>query len=254
VITRRILPVPLREWFEAKWKGSRHTPIGEIRSGNLRRLTPFSREFGYDRGLPIDRYYIERFLAKNAADIRGQVLEVADNAYTLRFGGNRVTKSDVLHVREGNSQTTIVGDLTHDDDIPSDSFDCVILTQTLQFIYDVRAALRSVRRILKPGGVVLATVPGISPVSRYDMDRWGVFWTFTTQSARRLFEEVFPQEQVQIAAYGNVLTAASFLYGMAAEELRQKDLEHFDPDYELTITVRAVRPANDALSTVQRCA
>jgi glycosyltransferase involved in cell wall biosynthesis len=245
VIAQRILPLPLCDWLATKWKGTRHKAIG-VRFGNLRRLTPFSREFGYDRGLPIDRYYIERFLAKNASDIKGQVLEVADNAYTLRFGGNRVTKSEVLHVREGNSQATIVGDLTRDHDIPSNSFDCVILTQTLQFIYDVRAALRNVKRILKPGGVVLATIPGISPVSRYDMERWGVFWTFTTQSARRLFEEVFPQEQLQIVAYGNVLTAASFLYGMATEELRQEELEHFDPDYELTITVRAVRPANDA--------
>jgi glycosyltransferase involved in cell wall biosynthesis len=246
-IARRILPLPVRHWLGAKWKGTRHKPIGRVRFGNLRRLTPFSREFGYDRGLPIDRYYIERFLAKNASDIRGQVLEVADNAYTLRFGGNRVSKSDVLHVTQGNSQATIVNDLTRADDIPSDSFDCVILTQTLQFIYDVRAALRTIKRILKPGGVVLATLPGISPVSRYDMERWGLFWAFTTQSARRLFEEVFPQHHVQITAYGNVLTAASFLYGMATEELRQEELEHFDPDYELTITVRAVRPANDVL-------
>jgi len=243
---RSILPLPLRRWLGTKWKGTRYTPVGKVRFGDLRRLTPFSREFGYDRGLPIDRYYIERFLATNASDIRGQVLEVADNAYTLRFGGNRVSKSHVLHMREGNSRATIVGDLTGYNDIPSDSFDCVILTQTLQFIYDVRAALRTVKRILKPGGVVLATVPGISPIIRYDMETLGL-WTFTTQSARRLFEEAFPQDHVQITAYGNVFTVASFLYGMATEELRQQELEHVDPDYELIITVRAVRPANDAL-------
>jgi len=91
---------------------------------------------------------------------------------------------------------------------------------------------------------MLATMPGISPISRYDMERWGHFWAFTTQSARRLFAEVFPQDHVQIRAYGNVLTAASFLYGMATEELRKEELDHFDPDYELIIAVRAVKPAN----------
>jgi len=247
VIARRTLPLPIRQWLWTKWKGVDYTPpVGWVRFGNLRRLTPFSREFGYDRGLPIDRYYIERFLAKNASDIRGQVLEVGDNAYTLRFAANRVTKSDVLHVTKGNSQATIVGDLTRADDIPSDSFDCVILTQTLQFISDAPAALRTVERILKPGGIVLATFSGISPISRYDLEHWGHCAAFTSLSTRRLFEEVFPQDHVQITAYGNVLTAASFLYGMATEELRKEELDHLDPDYELMIAVRAVKPANEA--------
>ena len=47
-----------------------------------------SRDFGFDRGTPIDRYYIESFLSTHASDIRGHVLEVADNTYTRRFGGD----------------------------------------------------------------------------------------------------------------------------------------------------------------------
>ena len=245
VIAERTLTLPGFHWLRAKWKRRGYaTPAGWVRFGSLRRVTPLSREFGYDRGLPIDRYYIERFLAKNASDIRGYVMEIADNTYTLRFGGDRVTRSDVLHVEAGHLNATIVGDLTCADHIPSRNFDCVILTQTLQFIHDVPGVLRTVQRILKPGGVVLVTMPGISPISRYDMERWGHFWAFTTQSARRLFEGVFPQDHVQITAYGNVLTAASFLYGIATEELRKEELDHFDPDYELIIAVRAVKPAN----------
>ena len=244
---RRMLPLPVRRWLWVTWKGTDYCPpIGWVRFGNLRRLTPLSREFGYDRGLPIDRYYIECFLAKNASDIRGQILEVGDNAYTLQFGGNCVTKSEVLHVREGNARATIVGDLTCAGHIPSDRFDCVILTQTLQFISNAPAALRTVERILKPGGIVLATFSGISPISRYDLEHWGHCAAFTSLSTRRLFEEVFPQDHVQITAYGNVLTAASFLYGMATEELRKEELDHLDPDYELMIAVRAVKPANEA--------
>ena len=214
-------------------------PVGAVELGSLRRLQPISPVFGYDRGLCIDRFYIERFLERNAADIHGHVLEVADNDYTQRFGGDRVSRSDVLHVTKGNGRATIVGDLTRPSGLPRDAFDCVILTQTLQHIYDVRAAVATVRSMLKGDGVVLATVPGISQISRYDMERWGDYWRFTTASARRLFEEVFSAEGVAVEAFGNVLTATAFLHGMAADELSATELNHRDADYELLVTVRA---------------
>lgn len=213
-----------------------------MRFGSLRRLEPISHVFGFDRGMPIDRYYIEAFLATHAGDIRGSVLEIGDSTYTRRFGGERVIRSDVLHVRDDNPKATIVADLTRADHIPSDTFDCIILTQTLQFIYNVRAALRTLHRVLKPAGVVLVTFPGISQISRYDMDKWGEYWRFTTLSARRLFEEVFPSENLQVEAYGNVLVAVAFLHGLAAEELRREELDYHDPDYEVVLTVRAGKP------------
>jgi glycosyltransferase involved in cell wall biosynthesis len=205
---------------------------------NLRRLTPISRDFGYDRGQPIDRYYIEQFLARHAADVQGRVLEVGDDTYTDRFGTNRVNVSDVLHVDESNPAATIVGDLATADHIPSDTFDCIILTQTLQFIYDVPAAIRTLHRILKPGGVVLATFPGVSQIAR---DRWGEtwYWGFTTISAHRLFDEVFPSGMVSIESRGNVLTGISFLHGISAEELRQEELDYVDSAYQVLILLRA---------------
>jgi glycosyltransferase involved in cell wall biosynthesis/SAM-dependent methyltransferase len=243
-IAYRILPSPLFLGLRGLWLRERVTPpVGWVRLGNLRRLTPLSREFGYDRGLPIDRYYIEDFLSRRNMDIRGRVLEIADDTYTRRFGGEQVTQSDVLHATPGNPVATLVGDLTAADNIPDDYFDCVVLTQTLQVIYNVPAAINTLYRILKPGGVALVTIPGISPVSRYDMERWGYYWSFTTASARRLFEEVFPRECIQVEAYGNVLTSVAFLMGMAVEELRQQEMDTRDPAYELLITIRAVKPA-----------
>jgi SAM-dependent methyltransferase len=224
---------PIANW----WRRPR-----PVRWGTLRRLTPVSRVFGFDRGLCIDRYYIENFLAHHADDIRGRVLEIGDGAYTRRFGGEGVVRSDVLHVQEGNPKATVVADLTCADSIPSDAFDCIIFTQTLQFIYNVRAAVQTLYRILKPGGVLLATFPGISQISRYDMDRWGEFWRFTTLSARRLLEEVFPAQNVTVEVHGNVLAAIGFLHGLAAQEFHQEELNRRDPDYEVLITVRAVKP------------
>lgn len=139
----------------------------------------------------------------------------------------------------------MVGDLATGEGIPKGTFDCMILTQTLLFIYDVSEAITNCYAALKPGGVLLATFPGISQVSRYDMDRWGDYWRFTTLSAKRLFGDVFQPGNVTVQSYGNVLAAIAFLQGLAAEELRQKELYYYDPDYEVLITVRAVKPKNE---------
>ena len=127
--------------------------------GDLRRVTPIDPNWGFERGTPIDRIYVEGFVGAHAADIRGRVLEIAAPDYTTRFG-HGVERVDILMATEGNPQATIVGDLADAPQIPSDTFDCAIVTQTLQFVYDVRAALATLHRILAPGGVLLATVPG----------------------------------------------------------------------------------------------
>ena len=216
---------------------------GRVDFGSLRRLTPISRRWGKDRGgPPIDRYYVERFLAVHATDIRGRVLEVGDDTYSRRFGTG-VERTDVLHAQPGNPKATIVADLAQGAaELPSGAFDCVILTQVLQMMGDPSGAVRTLRGILRPGGVVLASVPGISQVSRWDMQRWGDYWRFTTLAARRLFEIAFPPELVSVEAHGNVLVAVAFLHGLAASELRPEELDQHDPDYPLLITVRAESP------------
>lgn len=212
-----------------------------VRWGNLRRLTPFSSVFGLDRGLPIDRYYIENFLQQHSDDIQGRVLEIGDASYTRQFGGEKVTQSDVLHAVAGNPEATLVGNLDTGEGIPKETFDCMILTQTFLVIYDVQSAIANSYAALKPGGVLLATFPGISQISRYDMDRWGDFWRFTDASARRLFGDVFGNERVTTSTFGNVLSACAFLHGLAAQELKPKELTYNDPDYQLVITMRAVK-------------
>jgi SAM-dependent methyltransferase len=240
---KSILPASVHRYLQVRQsRVTRWASGGRIRFGSFRRIAPISRAWGSDRGMPIDRYYIERFLRVHAADIRGHVMEIRDDAYTREFGGDRVTKTDVLHAVAGNPQATIVADLAGADHITSDTFDCVILTQTLQFIYDAPAAVDTLHRILKPGGILLATFPGISQSNRR-MERWDDHWRFTTVSSRRLFGERFPPEQVTVEAHGNVLVAIAFLHGLAAQELRPEELDHVDPDYEVLITVRAVKPA-----------
>ncbi len=204
--------------------------------GTLRRTTPLSDRWGYDRGTPVDRYYIERFLDAHRADIHGRVLEIKDSAYTDRFGRG-VERRDVLDINGANPHATIVADLTAADTIPSDSFDCFVLTQTLQFIPDTRAAVTEAHRILRPGGVLLVTVPVVSRTERQLVD----YWRFTSAGAEALFGPVFGAEQVTVQSYGNVLTCVAFLTGMAREELSRRELDAHDEHFPLLIGVRAVK-------------
>ncbi len=207
--------------------------------GTLRRISPLSAEWGFDRGTPVDRYYIEQFLVEQQADIRGRVLEVRNSDYTQRFGQD-VTRADVLDIDPTNPRATIVADLTIAEAVPADQFDCFILTQTLQFIYDTRAALRHAHRLLRPGGVLLVTVPSISRIA----PRYGLrtdYWRFTQASCAALFGAVFGVERVTVQSYGNVLTGMAFLTGMACEELTRRELEAHDDYFPLIIAVRAIK-------------
>ena len=208
----------------------------------LQRTTPAGEGWGGIRGQIIDRYYIERFLAEHADDVRGHVLDFGDDAYTLKFGGAKVTQSDVLNLTTDNPHATIVADLSDGAQIPSATFDCILCTQVLLLVYNLPAAVRTLYRILKPGGVVLVTAPGIQKISRRDMNTSGEYWRFTTLSLRRLFEEVFPKDRIEVKASGNVLAATAFLHGLAVEDLRRGDLEYQDPDFEVSISLRAVKP------------
>lgn len=201
------------------------------------------RDFGFSRGTPVDRIYIEKFLAAEAANIRGRVLEFEDADYTKRFGASRVTASDVLHRLPGNPQATIVADLSDAPQIPDERFDCVILTQVLQYVPEPTDAIRTLYRILKPGGTVLATLPFIAQMSKPDRDSWGEYWRFSSQAAARLFGAVFGRDNIEVHAYGNSLCAVAMLQGLAAEDLRPEELAFNDPDYEFLITVAAHKKA-----------
>ena len=218
---------------------TRWPPVGAVDLGDLGSTSPVSREWGFDRGTPVDRYYIERFLETHAGDVRGRVLEFLNNEYTVRFGGERVGHSDVLHHAPGNPQATLVADLSSGDLIATASYDCVICTQTLQFIYDVHAAVRTLHRILKPGGTLLVTVPGITQISRADMESSGDYWRFTSTTVRRLLGDAFEEGAIDIGTHGNVAAAVAFLHGVASEELDAEQLDTLDPDYEVIITARA---------------
>jgi SAM-dependent methyltransferase len=212
---------------------------GTVRWGSLRRTAPLSRAWGYDRGTPIDRVYIEQFLSAHANDVRGACLEVLNADYTHRFGGRHVTGSDVLDINPANTAATIIADLGEPDSLPAQRFDCVIFTQTLHLIPDMHIAMANVWRALSPGGVLLLTVPALGRHEArkgFDHDRWRV-----TKTGLEWLFGALPDAHADITAYGNVLSCVAFLYGLASEELRPEELQLHDREFPLIIGARVLK-------------
>jgi SAM-dependent methyltransferase len=232
---RRLLPPALRRAGRLDDKRLRRLRRPAF-LGTLRRTTPLSEHWGRDRGTPIDRHYIEAFLDDRRNAVRGRVLEVLNAEYTGRFG-TVVERSDVLDIDPTNAEATIIADLARADEIPSESFDCFILTQTLQYIYDFQAAVVHAHRVLRPGGTLLCTVPTVSRIARRELE--SEYWRLTAAACSRLFGEVFTGGRVVVRSRGNVLTAVAFLVGMATEELSSRELELDDPFFPVVITVDA---------------
>ena len=213
-----------------------------MRHGRFSQVRPLSLEFGFDRGTPIDRGYIEAFLEANAARIRGRVLEIGDDGYSRRFGGSAITRQDILHVHSGSPMATIVGDLSDPAVLPDAVFDCMILTQTIHLIYDLPAAMRQIHRALRPGGVALITVPGITPIDR---DEWGSswYWSLTPAALQRLLDETFPGGSFDAMNFGNLYAATTFLHGAALEEVNRRKLLPYDPAFPVIVAACAQRGA-----------
>jgi SAM-dependent methyltransferase len=212
-------------------------PINSVRWGDFRNPQPVCANFGFSRGKPIDRHYIESFLAAHAGDVSGRVLEIKDGGYTRRFGGSRVKQSDVLDYDADNKAATIIADLNDPKALQRGAYDCAIITQTLQYMIEPAKVLRHLHDSLKPGGVLLLTVPAITAMR--GRDPW--YWNFTDHGVERLLGEIFDPSDVSVHAYGNLVSAVALLEGLSAGELTEAELAANDPAYEVLIVARAVR-------------
>ena len=224
------LPRPIGGLFgEALWAPR----IGRVDFGDFGRIKPISIYDGFDRGKPVDRYYIERALQNHAELVRGRVLKVGSRDYTRLFGADRVMCSDVLDVDPVNQIATVVGDLGVIGALPEEAFDCIILTQTLQYIYSLDIAIENLHRALLPGGTLLVTVPGISPIGNGETEIWN--WQFTELSLRTLLTGRFGKSNVRVQSYGNAFAAICFLTGLSLAETGTERLEYEDKRYPVTV-------------------
>lgn len=221
----RLIGSDLQRLMRRRTKGDGQAARGPFSGLGTGRV---STEFGYDRGKPLDRHYVEDFLARHAQLIHGHVLEIGDTAYTVQFGGDRVVSAEAFHRFAGQPGVTYVGDISGVHNLPDNTFDCMVLTQTLHLIFDMPAAIATIWKALKPGGSVLVTVPWISSI---DKGEWNAtwYWAISPAGLRKLLETRFSASDIAVNAYGNVLAASAFLYGFAEHEVHPQDLDVDDP-------------------------
>jgi len=199
--------------------------------GNLRRVTPISTSYGFDRGTPIDRYYVDKFFTAQRDAITGRVLEIQTRDHTRKYG-TAVTTSDTLDISP-EFRPTYQCDLARASMVGDASYDCFVLPNTLCFLKDLDAALREARRIVRPGGTILATVPGFVPLTPDVAD----YWHASADGWRVVASRVWPDCQTAVDAHGNCLAAAAAMYGIAAEELTNVELDAHDPRYPVLVTI-----------------
>jgi SAM-dependent methyltransferase len=190
---------------------------------------PVSDCYGYDRGTPIDRHYIDQFLTHHAGHIRGHVLEVKDDTYARRFGGDRVEVT-IVDNDHANPHATLHADIADPRALPGATFDCILLTQTLQLIARPAAALRNLEQALRRGGALLLTAPTVGRIS--PSAAAGDHWRVTPVGLAHLFAETW-SGPTTITSYGNLRACLGALIGEAAEELAITELDELDPRYPL---------------------
>lgn len=197
---------------------------------------PLSDDYGFSRGTPLDRAYIERFLSEHRDRILGSVLELQDSTYTARFGGDRVSTSAILDIDPSNGLATLIADLTQPGALPASAYDCIILTQTMHLLSEPVVCIENCRSALRPNGSLLLTAPVVSRVSpRYpDSD----FWRFTPAGIRYLFEKNW-SGPFTVSSFGNLRTCVGFLLAHTVEEMPEDAFAVNDPRFPLTVAVHA---------------
>ena len=207
-------------------------PLGSMDWGMLRNQEPISNRWGFDRGQPIDRYYIENFLGRHSESIRGRGIEVMNPDYLRRFGMGRVTGENVVDINPNNAKATIVGDLLDPATLPVGAYDCFILTQMLQVVFQPEIVVRNCYASLRSGGTMLVTVPCMCRYSPHPVD----YWRFTDTSLARLIEENTDCEDLEVEVHGNLVASIAFLVAMASSELTPEELDLKDNRFPIVAT------------------
>lgn len=196
---------------------------------------PVSRQFGTERGKPIDRFYIEMFLKEHQDLVQGDVLEIEDNTYTSKFGVGRLNKSIVMDVSSIECGISFNANLETGEGIIDHVADCFILTQTLMYIFDIKSAAHNINRLLKNGGSALITCSGISQNSIRCMDNYGCYFNFNKDVFVKMFENERSLKVTETGSYGNVKTVSAHLNGLCCEDLEPETFEPNDKYYPLIV-------------------
>ena len=207
--------------------------------GNLRRTKPLSCNFGFERGTPVDRFYLHKFLEQNKHFITKDVLEIQVSDCSKQYGHNVLQQHTVDIIP--NFNPTYLCDLAQSEAIiPSNAYDCFLMPNTLCVLKDIQICLTQAQRILKPGGVILATTVSFAPLCPDVPD----YWHMSKAGWEEIVKKSLNQCDVKIQSFGNSLIAMAAMLGLAMEELDPKEFEYQDPRFPVSITLWAQKRKN----------
>jgi SAM-dependent methyltransferase len=193
---------------------------------------PVNLDHGVYQGVPIARFYVDRFLERLAPSVSGDVLEFGHPTYAARLS----CRYDILDIDGANRQATIVGDICDPRlaERVAARFDFVIATAVLQLVDDPRAAARNLHALLRPGGVLIAAEKCVSKIDSWfgPVDRW----RFTPNGLRHLLA---PFSRVEVESFGNIYAICAYLQGIPASQVEADKLAHSDPEHPLVAAAYA---------------
>jgi hypothetical protein len=230
----------VKDWLGPRWTTRLRVltrGLGTPRWGNLRRVTPFSAQFGFDRGTPVDRYYLHRFLDSHRARITGDVLEIQVPDSARRYGA-RLGDVHTVDLNPAHRPTYTCDLAASDGVIPSDRYDCFLLPNTLCVLRDVEGCLRQALRVVKPGGVILASTAGFVPLTPDAPD----YWHLSAAGWQEIAARALAGALFRVESHGNCLAAVAAMLGLAHEELRPAELDASDPRYPVLVTLYCEKP------------
>ncbi len=204
-----------------------------------------SPSFGFDRGTPIDRYYMAKFFSTHGEVFRGVAGQIASSSYLKEFGGSRIEEISIIDNDPSNKHATIVADLGVAGSLPSAHFDLLVVTQTLQYVERPQEVIGFCMEALRPGGSLLLAVPALTAHDRREPPEWD-YWRFWPAGLLHTIQQAVPEARHVVTDYGNLVAAIAFLHGLSAEELERNELDHHDPLYPVVICARLDKPEGSA--------
>lgn len=194
------------------------------------RLQPNCREECFDRK------YINNYISENRSCIKGDVLEFCGgDLYAPKYANNKINLKTMAYIghKDIYPNATYFCNLDEEATLPNAKFDCIIATQVIMYMNNPLVALSNLRKLLKPNGVLLLTVPG--PLFHHSKNTHHMF-SFTEESIKYLFNEVFGNYS-NLKLYGNINYAEYMLFWTKAPN---KANNSFDYLYTLVIGVKAI--------------
>lgn len=209
---------------ELETSGLLSPAVNTIDWGDLRRKFPLCNLFGFTRGVPIDRYYLEKFISEIRLEVVGTVLEVGGvlvNRELYQFSNATEYLTLDVEARPGISK---VGDIHNPATIEFESLDTVVIFNVLEHCYDPWLAVKNIYSWLKVGGKCFCMVPNSQKIHDIPAD----YWRILPDGMKQIFQD-FPQQKLYV--YGNPMSVIANFLGISAGELSPKELDDFHPDY-----------------------